>query len=145
MCLLVPGHGLHEAIRAQALGKGAVKAEPGHHLVVQRHARRIDPLEALGQLRREDEADGDGLAVAQLADPAGGSGGPLLEPQRLEGVAEGVAVVQDHPPAVGALYVPGQAGLSLVVGQFGLGPCLGRSFPKREQTDWSAEAGIADK
>ena len=87
--LLVPRHEHEQLGRVDARRAARLQPVLGRPPAVLVDPPAVDAPEAVGQLGRVDEADGDRLAVAQVGPPAG-----------LQRVGQGVAVVQRGPARV---------------------------------------------
>ena len=105
--LLVPGHERRAAARGRPWpGSSADRSKADHHPAVALDPLVVDAAEAAGQEGGEDQADGHRLAVAEAGPRASSpkAGG-------LQGVGQGVAVVEHHPPVPLALVGRHHVGL----------------------------------
>lgn len=103
--LLVPCHEGQQPLRVGTGRQAGGEAEGGHDPAVVLDGGSVDPPQTPGEQRGEHEADGDRLAVAQ---PAVGS---VPEGRRLEGVGQGVPVVEHGAAPAFALVLLDHGGL----------------------------------
>src|SRR5690606_36007576 len=85
-CLLIAPHDRHQLVGGDPVGQAGRQVVGRHDPAVLGDRCDVDPAHGVCQLRGVDEAHRHGLAVAQV-----------VAADRLEGVGEGVAVVQDGP------------------------------------------------
>ena len=89
--LLVPGHERDQRSGSARSGRSAREVEGADHPPVELHPLVVDAAQPPGQQGGEHQADGHRLAVAEV-EP-----GRRVEGDGLEGVGQGVAVVEEHP------------------------------------------------